>query len=137
MRINGFQIFFKSFTSVINTNTHTMADVSLDDLIKQDKDKNKAQRSTNVFAILSRKPSKRKSYTNKEIKMNLNKAATDHNNSPTNPTSKINNTTNLSFRAENSNKLRTLRDQPNSNRINLEKSLKEKTQNRKINCSEP
>ena len=32
-----------------------MADVSLDDLIKQDREKNKSQRSNNVLAILSRK----------------------------------------------------------------------------------
>jgi hypothetical protein len=32
-----------------------MADVSLDDLIKQDREKKKSQRSNNVLAILSRK----------------------------------------------------------------------------------
>jgi len=113
-----------------------MADVSLDDLIKQDREKHKAQRSNTVKALLCRKTSKRKSFTNKEIKMRPSRTLNNLNNNPTSLTSKINTTTSQSFRAKNFNTPRP-KDQKNSNKISQEKSLKVKRQNRKINSSEP
>ena len=137
VRIYRFQIFFKSFTSVINTKTQTMADVSLDDLIKQDREKHKAQRTNTVHALLSRKPSKRKSFTNKEIRMSLSQTLTNLTSSPTSLTSKISTTTNPNFRAKNFNMLRTLKGPTNSNKISQEKNLKMKRLSRKISSSEP
>jgi hypothetical protein len=113
-----------------------MADVSLDDLIKQDREKHKANRSNTVQALLCRKHSKRKSFTNKEIKMSLSKTRANLTSSPTSLTLKINTTTNQSFRAKNFNMLRTLRGQKNSNKINQGKNLKVKRQSKKISSSE-
>lgn len=100
-----------------------MADVSLDDLIKKDKEKNKAQRSNNVLAILSRKPSKRNPFTNRDTRVNQSKAPNIQiNNSLISLTSKINTTTDKSSKGKNSNALRTLKDQKNSNKTDQEKS---------------
>lgn len=113
-----------------------MADLSLDDLIKQDREKNKTQR-TNVHTLLCRKPSKRKSSTNKDNPVIQNRTPINLAHNPTSLTSKTNKITSRSFKAKNSLKLRTPKGQKNSNRINQEKSLKDKVQNRKKSCSEP
>lgn len=115
-----------------------MADVSLDDLIKQDKDKQKAIR-TNVHSPTSRKPLKRKSSINKEISPTLDRTPTSPlNNSPTSLTSKIDQTTtNPSFRAKRTSNLKTPKDHRNSNNTNQGMRPKWKKQSRKINFSEP
>jgi len=57
--------------------------------------------------------------------------------SQTNLTSKTNHIINRGFKAKDSNNPKTLKSQKNSNRINQEKNLKEKTKIRKKSCSEP
>ena len=113
-----------------------MADVSLDDLIKQDKDKQKAQRS-NVLTLLCRRTLKRNPSTNKDHTMTPNKTQIKLSTSQTSLTSKINHLINRGFKAKNSKNPTTLKGQKNSNRTTQEKSLKEKRQSRKKNYSEP
>jgi hypothetical protein len=56
---------------------------------------------------------------------------------PTNLTSKINNITSKSFKVKSSNKMKTMTDPKNSNKIGQEKNLVQKTQSRRKNYPEP